>query len=320
MEKKTRVIRICVLAGLLLFALLTALSALLRKEDGAVARLMALTHKTVEAPPQYGVFHIVFLSLCALLVAMAFVFHTRVTRERLDAIVFSAGCYFILMELYKQLYYHTVLGNGHYNFAVLPLQLCSYVLYFYPVIPLLGEGRVKDLLYRFVAFYQTAAGAIVMFCPLFYDELSRSVHTMLWHIAMVAFGVLILLCRGYGKRYFREVLAPIALFLTIFSFGLLLNVVLQPLTEHSVGELNLFYLSPYAETNNLIIGDVRDAFGWLPAVVTYAVLITAVCVNAVWITGRITILVKAGMRKRKEGENRVGNEENQAVGCSEDGK
>ena len=153
-----------------------------------------------------------------------------------------------------------------------------------------------------------------MFCPLFYDELSRSVHTMLWHIAMVVFGVLILLCRGYGRRYLGEVAAPIVMFLAIFLSGLLLNVVLQPLTVHSAGELNLFYLSPYAETNNLIIGDVRDAFGWLPAVVTYAVLITTVCVNTVWVIGRIALIVKNKMGKRREDGAYGGNEAEESGG------
>ena len=298
MDKRTRIVRFSVLAGLLLLALI-AVSSVILSPNGAFARLLARTHIETEAPAQYGAFHILFLVVFALLVALTFAFHMRIPRERLDSVVFAFGCFFFVMELYKQLYYHAVIGNGYYDYSVLPLQLCSYVLYLYLLLPLLPEGWCKDVLYRFAAFYQTAAGAIVMFCPLFYDELARSVHTMLWHIAMVVSGVMILLVRGYGRRYFREVIPAAGVFLVLYALGLILNIVLHPLTENSAGPLNLYYLSLYEETNNLIIGDVRDAVGWLPAVLTYAVLLTFVCVTAVWLAGFITDFVKRRLKKGK---------------------
>lgn len=316
MERKKRIVRLCVFGGLLCLAAILVLWVYL-SPSGALAGLIGQTHLELDRrPPQYGLFHIVCLAIFTVLVVSAFALHTRIPKRYLDDIVFSAGCFFFLIELYKQLYYHTVLGNGHYNFSILPFQLCSYILYLCLLLPLLAEGRVKDVLYRFAAFYQTAAGAIVMFCPLFYKQLALSVHTMVWHIVMVTVGVLILLLRGYGRRYFREILPAVGIFLGVFAFGLSLNVLLEPLTVNSAGELNLFYLSPYAETNNLIIADVRDALGLFPAIVTYAVLITTVCVNAVWIAGRIALLVKDKIQKRREGEACVRAEaEERAEGC-----
>lgn len=298
MRKKIRIVRLSVLLLLLLLAAFSALSVML-SPNGAFARLLKSTHVETEAPEQYGAFHIAFLAVFLLLVVLTFAFHTRIPQERLDTVIFAFGCFFFVMELYKQLYYHAVIGNGFYDYSVLPLQLCSYVLYLYLLLPLLPEGRCKDVLYRFAAFYQTAAGAIVMFCPLFYDELARSVHTMLWHIAMVVSGVIILLVRGYGRRYFCEVLPAAGVFLALYASGLLLNVVLHPLTANSAGPLNLYYLSLYEETNNLIIGDVRDAVGWFPAVLTYAVLLTFVCVTAVWLAGFVTNAVKRKIQNGK---------------------
>ena len=263
--------------------------------EGGMRALLDLTHHEIEMPPQYGVFHLLVLLATVLLTVSVGFWAVRITRERLDGIVFAIGIAFLLLELYKQLYYHTALGNGHYNFAVLPFQLCSYSLYLYLLLPLLPEGRVKSALYGFTAVYQTLGGGVVLAIPLFYTQLSLTVHTVVWHLLMVVGGFLILFCRGYGQRYVSELLPPFLIFIGVFSLGMVLNVVLDPYTESSAGALNLFYLSPYGVTNNFLIGDVRNAFGWFPAVLTYIGLITVPGANAVWLIARAVFC--AGKRK-----------------------
>lgn len=297
-DRLTRRVRLFTVTGLVLLAAVAAVAVLLDPE-GFLARLLFLTHREIARPKMYGTFHLAFFGTTVLILGLIFAFHEKIPKNRLDDIVFAAGIFLFFSELYKQLYYHTVLGNGHYNFSILPLQLCSYVLYLYLLLPLLPEGRVKNTLYLFTAFYQTAGGCVVMGCPLFYPQLALSVHTMLWHIVMISVGVLILLLRGYGERYFGEILPAAAVFLSVYVFGMILNVALAPLTVHSAGPLNLFYLSPLEETHNIIIADVRRAIGWFPAVVTYAVLITAVCVNAIWAVGFAVRKIKATVSKRK---------------------
>ena len=294
---RVRIVRLSILLGVLLVGTALAFLAFLLP-DGPVTKFLYATHKIFPAPEMYGGFHLAFFGATLLLLVGIFALYRRIPAERLDDIVFCAGLVLFVMELYKQLYYHTVLGNGYYNFAILPLQLCSYVLYLYLLLPLLPEGRVKNALYLFAALYQTAGGCVVMGCPLFYYQVSLSVHTMLWHIVMIT----VVLLRGYGKSYFREVLPAAGVFLGVYAFGMALNVLLAPLSENSVGPLNLFYLSPLEETHNLIIADVRNAIGWFPAVVTYAVLITVVCVNAVWLLGWVTRRIEGITEKRKETE------------------
>ena len=299
MERAKRRVRTYIVIGLLIFGVLLSVLTL-RKPDGVMRAFLAWTHREIEVPEMYGGFHLAFLAVLFASVGGVLGFGRRMPKEYLDDVVFSAGILLFFAELYKQLYYHTVLGNGHYNFGILPLQLCSYVLYLYLLLPLLPEGRGKRTLYLFAAFYQTAGGCVVMFCPLFYKELSLSLHTMLWHIVMVAVGLLILSLRGCGERYLPEILPAAAVFLAVYGFGMLLNVLLAPLTVHSPAPLNLFYLSPLEKTYNLIIADVRNAVGWFPAVVTYAVLLTAVCVNAIWLVLRAVRSIEKRVTRGKE--------------------
>ncbi|MBQ7337050.1 MAG: YwaF family protein [Clostridia bacterium] len=275
-----------VLGILLLFAGVVWLETSLRP-DGIFATLAQATHVTVATPRKFGVFHLCALGIClSLAVAVLFLAH-RVPGERLDDIVFGVGVALLLLEIYKQLYYHTVLGNGYYNFSVLPLQFCSYAMYLFLLIPLLPRGRWKDALYTFCALYQTMGGCIVMVYPVLYGELSLSIHTMLWHTLMIATGILIGRQQGYGRRYLAEMLPATAIFFGTVSIAVVLNVLLTPYTEHSAAPLNLFYMSPYIKTHYIIIGDVWEAFGWFPALLCYMALFVFVGATLVWLVLRI---------------------------------
>lgn len=286
MTKKgaVRTTRLCVLAGLLLLSAVTLLS-LSYTENGWTLRLLRATHVTWERPKRFEGFHLLMLGICVATAVTSGLLHKKAA-PHLDRIVFGAGVFLFLMELYKQLYYYFVIGNGYYNFGILPLQFCSYALYLFLLVPLLPEGKLKDALYKFCALYQTMGGCIVMAYPGFYDEISLCVHTMLWHIVMIAAGVLILFARGYGKRYFRELLPATVVFLPTVAIALLLNFTLYPLTENSMQPLNLFYISPYQVSNYVVIGDVQRLYGWEASVLCYVLLFVLVGAGTVWLFAR----------------------------------
>ena len=284
---RTRIIRLTLLLCLLL-TVAACFFVLFSSGDGTLSAILRSTHRVGEKPTKFGALHLSFLALTLALSAGAILLRKRITREVLDCTVFLFGVFFLVLEGYKQLYYHAVLGEGSFQISVLPLQLCSYVLYLSLLLPILREGRVKDVLYCFTALFETAGGAVVIVYPLLYRELALSVHTLLWHTAMVTVGVLILAVRGYGRSYVRETVGSFAVFLGVFLLGLSLNVVLSPDRVGGGTPLNLFYLSPYGVTNMFLIGDVRDALGLPMAAVTYAALLL-LGASTVWLLGHLLV-------------------------------
>ena len=282
--------RILVIVGLLGLALVSFLCIAMRP-DGMLAWLLKLTHKPISMPKIFGVYHVCMLAVCLALMALTVLLRKKIRVEKLDTLVFFVGVLFFLMELYKQLYHYAVLGNGTYNFGILPLQFCSYCLYLFLLIPLLPEGKVKDTLYLFCAFYQTMGGALVMAYPLFYRQLSLSIHTMIWHTVMICTGLIIMISRGYGKRYLREVLPPIGVFGAVFALSIVLNLTLTPYAQLSPQPLNLFYMSPYEKCTYFIIKDVRAAFGWVPSLFCYAALFIFIGANTCWLAARLIRLL-----------------------------
>ncbi|MBE6694723.1 MAG: hypothetical protein E7589_08160 [Ruminococcaceae bacterium] len=255
--------------------------------DGVAAQLLRLTHATWSMPPKFGVFHILSLVICVALCASVFIFEKAILKADTDSVLLAVGLIFFWLELYKQLYHLTVIGNGYYNFGILPLQFCSYVLYLYLLIPLLKDSRIKSVLYSFCALFLPVGGAVVLLYPLMYTEISLSLHTMIWHTLMVATGLFILKRRGLGACFKREVLSAFVIFLFTLGTALAANVLLTPLTHNSTQPLNLFYLSPYIENKYIIVGHVQRAFGWAPSVLCYSLLVL-VGASAVWLIGKIT--------------------------------
>lgn len=283
--QKTRAIRLCVIAGLLLTAI-GSLTAVLLCPDGFIAALIRSTHVMWPRPAIFGTYHLIMLGLCLTVMAAVAWLYPKFPRERLDSLLFCAGVALFVLELYKQLYHLVVLTGGAYNFGILPLQFCSYSLYLYLLIPLLPTGRFKDALLDFAALYQTMGGCIVMGYPTLYAEVALSLHTMLWHTLMIGVGMLVLLVRGYQKPYLKEMLPSTLVFVVTVSVAVVLNFVLTPYTDESLQPLNLFYISPYIQSHYIIIGDVQRVFGWAASVAVYVLMFVLIGANVVWVIGR----------------------------------
>ena len=284
-DRVVRRTRLVVLGELVVLAVL-ALAAVYLRPNGLLASFIRWTHATWARPAIFGPFHLIMLGLCfGLMVAVA-VWYRKCPEHKLDSLLFGAGVCLFVLELYKQLYYPAVFTGGPYNFGILPLQFCSYSLYFYLLIPFLPKGRCKEALLDFVGLYQTMGALIVMGYPTLYAEIPLSFHTMLWHTVMIAVGMMVLLVRGYRRSYVTEMLSSgVILFLTV-GLALVLNVVLSPYAQESYQPLNLFYISPYIQSHYIIIGDVQRMFGWAWSVVTYVGMFVLIGANTVWLVGR----------------------------------
>lgn len=278
---------------LVALAILFALATLcIVSPDGALTSILNRTYIKVPKEHIFGVFHLISFFVCAVLAVIAVILEKKIPDRATDGIVFGFGLTFLLLETYKQLYYYLVIGNGSYNFSVLPLQLCSYALYVCLLIPFLPECAFKRALYSFLSFYLTVGGCIVMGYPTLYADLSLNLHTMLWHTLMIVLGVFVMKKRGLGRRFFGELLLATAIFGFTYTLATVINVTVTPYTGNSVGRLNLFYMSPYIPTHYVLIGDVWRAFGWIPALLTYAALFIFLGAPLMWLVAKLLNIKK----------------------------
>jgi hypothetical protein len=256
--------------------------------DGFVASfLLRLTYLPIETPHRFASLHLSFILICVVLVLIAPKLSKRITHPTLDKIVFAFGIAFLMLEIYKQLYTSFILADGAYNFGALPFQLCSYITPACLLAPLLPEGKAKEAVYSFVSLFLTMGGCLVIAYPKFYDDLARSLHTMIWHTMMIALGALILCTRTMRIPYRQAVIPSSAVFLTTLVVATALNIALAPLAQNSTEPLNLFYMSPYYPTSYIIISSVWDSFGFWSALVCYILLYLSIGVHTIYLYGLI---------------------------------
>ncbi len=291
--------------GILLLGIITVLSVwvffAMLHSNTAVQRIFSDTDLPCDAPHAFSAFHLVWLGGCVLFSVLLGVLGARRGECVTDSVVFGAGLFLLILEVYKQLYYTFILHGGRYDFSILPFQFCSLPLYLYLLTPLLPKGRGKDALYRFLGLYATMGGCLVMAYPSFYQRVSLNWHTMIWHTVMIGVGVLILFSRGYGVSWRREMPAPTVMFVTFVALATCLNIRLYPLSQSSPAPLNLLYMSPYYQNRNFwIIRRVWSMLGWEAALLTYVLLFIFVGATLVFLIAFLFHHISNQIQKRKK--------------------
>lgn len=170
--------------------------------------------------------------------------------SRKDArIIFAAGMFLLLLELWKQCYLYWIYFGGHYNVWYLPFQLCSLPMYLCPLYALLahrGKHFSGDLLLKAIAVFLQDFGLLGGIAALLVHEgftypghLLLTLHGYVWHLVLI----------GLSLYLYRRRLAPLSargfcLALPVFLSGAVIALVLNILL-HPYGDCDMFYLSPY---------------------------------------------------------------------------
>ena len=299
MSNKKRLLGICGLA-------LTGAAFLLcfrnLQNGGWLLGLLEQTLLKWEMPQTFGGFHLLWLGACFVFAILFGILGARRKTKHMDEITFLFGLVFLWLEGYKQLYSYFVMWEGRFDFAFFPFQFCSIPLYLCPLLPLIPDCRLKGMCYRFLAFFETMGGCLVMGYPAFYEHASLCIHTMLWHTLMISLGVYLLFANGWGQSIKRDVLPAVPVFLTSLGLATALNLLLTPLAKNSPNPLNLFYMSPYVPTTFLVVRDVQRAFGWLPSLLCYGLLFIFVGAGLVFLTVYLIRLVGKKLETRKKYE------------------
>lgn len=212
--------------------------------------LLDHTPRLGSRPTVYGGFHIGALVVVFALFVGMICLRRRVPRSeaalRRGLWIFALGLLFL--EIGKQIVYSYDPQTGwQYDWSRFPFQFCSTPIYAALIAAPLRDGKLRRTLLAFLATYSPVAGCAVLFWPssdVFSTILFLDVHTMLWHGAMVLFGLFLWL-GGYVQPTRRTALRGFCVFLPLNFVALALNEL-----EHAYGfageyAFNMFYTSRY---------------------------------------------------------------------------
>ena len=199
-------------------------------------------------PAPFGAFHLVSVGLILALCVLMVVFRKRLPRgERASGRILAAfGVGLLLLEIGKQLCYSFDPTAGwRYNWDRFPFQFCSIPIYAALVGMFLPRGRGRQALLNFLATYSPVAGCAVLFYPspdVFHEIVFLDVHTMLWHGAMLLFGLYLWLSEAVTPSV-KTALTAAAVYVPTPCIALCLNELEAALGFAGNDPFNMFYIA-----------------------------------------------------------------------------
>lgn len=186
-----------------------------------------------------------------------------------DRILFACGLFLAVSETYKQLFLYYFINHRSYDWWFFPFQLCSLPMYLCLLLPFIKDRTVKTTLYTFMQDYNLLGGIAALLVPEGFLGIhwTLSVHGYVWHTMLILIGIFIFLTGRSalsGKGFART----IPVFVICCCIATLINIYAP-----GHGRADMFYISPYYPTTQIIFHDIALRIGILPANLLYLAVI-----------------------------------------------
>ena len=207
-----------------------------------------------------------------------------------DVFFFACGILMLCSEVWKQFTLTFVIGGGRYNWWYFPFQLCSIPMYILLAYPWVRRKSARRMLLAFLMSF-CLLGGIAVFADtsgLLYPLTALTVHSWIWHFLLILIGI------SAGAAYFlrlrndtknilfsrtlsralplRPFFHAVILYLACCALAELFN-----LTLDRYGMINMFYINPHLQMQQVVFRDLVPLIGNLPAILVY---ITATAAGA----------------------------------------
>ena len=228
-------------------------------------------------PGMFSWFHILWLVIMIVASILISVLVGKKHNPKHDkTVVLIFSIILVFCEVFKQLFWFEF--YGYYRFEIFPFQFCTVPIYVSVAASIFKSEKIKEICYRFLAFYGIIGGLAVMLIPtavLYTYFVAMSIHSMLWHSILVIMGTYLIVSRGYGKNI-KELIIPSLMLLGFVILAIIGNVLVYNLHLGTPNcqpgdNLSMFYISPYYPTQLPLLGVVQN-FSYPLFVLCYLVL------------------------------------------------
>lgn len=219
-------------------------------------------------PTPYSLFHIIITVAGISFVCMLAWKLRHLSTRTFRTVIFCCGLFLSISELYKQLFLYYIVNEGHYDWWYFPFQLCSLPMYLCLMIPPFHSSRSSRVWYTFLQDYALLGGIMALAVPsgLMHSYWTLTLHGFFWHFILIFVGLLTCMnCRADSSNSaYRKILI-------LYGFCCAIATIIN-ISCASYGEVNMFYISPYYRSSQIVIKQIAIAFGNMTAVTCYILL------------------------------------------------
>lgn len=242
--------------------------------------LLRLTAWPMTPPVLYGPFHLLAaFGGSAAAIWAAWIFspkdhpntNTRIHQQKFDQIMLISGIILLIGELYKQLMNFYVVNDHVYDWWIFPFQLCSLPMYLCPLLIMIHNEKRHRILCTFLLDFNMMGAVATFIDPsgIFHPYWMLTLHGILWHLMLIFVGFVIIFSHeaDLTTRGFLQTLP-------LFAFFCLAAEVLNGIL-HRFSAANLFYISPWEMSTQLLFGDIDRILGRPIGILLYILAMAA---------------------------------------------
>lgn len=234
--------------------------------------LLRLTAWPMTPPVLYGPFHLIAaFGGSAAAVFAAWKVSSIDNRRRFDRIMLVSGVILLIGECYKQLMNFYIVNDHTYDWWIFPFQLCSLPLYLCPLLILIHNEKKHRILCTFLLDFNMMGAVATFIDPsgIFHPYWTLTLHGVLWHLMLIFVGFVIIFSHEADLST-KGFLHTLPLFGFFCLAAELFNCVL-----HRFSAANLFYISPWEISTQLLFGDIDRILGRPVGIVLYILAMAA---------------------------------------------
>ena len=242
--------------------------------NSALRDFFTWTAWSMEKPPAYGSFHLIF-TFVGLAVSILAARQLRKLDDRGNRILLiSFGVFLLVCEVYKQLFYYYYIGQEHYQWWIFPFQMCSVPMYLCVIAPLLKQGKVQKAMYNFMMLYNLLGGFMAFVEPsgIVHEYWTLTLHAFIWHMSLVFIGLYLAMSNRGGKEI-KDYRSASYTFVILCVIAFCINLALRDI---SGGSVNMFFVGP-SNSSLIVFKQISEAAGWYISTLLY---IPTVCLGS----------------------------------------
>lgn len=235
---------------------------------------LSFLKSTMNKPTLYGWFHLLCFALTIGVAVLLSIKLKNADDKKIRKFLLISSIIMICLEIYKQFIFSYSISDGvitwNYQWYAFPFQFCSTPMYIALIASLVKKGKFQDCLYSFLATFGLFGGLIVMLVPsnVFMSYIGINIQTMVHHGLMIVIGAVLLSSKSVKLEH-KTILKAGYVFLALSAIALLMNCVY--VWCGGTHNFNMFYISPYKESELLVFKDIQKAVPFVIFLLSYIV-------------------------------------------------
>jgi len=241
-----------------------------------VEKIIYALQATMNEPTAFGWFHLLWIFLTIISIFILYKLKNRYSEKQLKTVLFIYGFVAFLLEIIKQIIWSFNYENGivtwDYPWYIFPFQLCTTPIYVSLICAFLKDNKLRKSLLSYLSFVTILGGITTILMPdsCFVETIEVNIHTMWLHCGSLVVSIYLVMCKEVELNI-KNLKRAIIVFLGFVLIAQFMNILVYHLNIIGDGSFNMFYISPYFETDLPVFKQIQQNVPFIVYLLTYII-------------------------------------------------